>query len=800
MDQRIRKAAVIGAGVMGAGIAAHLANVGIPTYLLDIVPRELTKEEEKAGLTLNDPKVRNRLVINAKAALLKAKPAPLYQANDADLITIGNMEDNLNYLADADWIIEVVVENLEIKKNIFETIENHRKKGSIVSSNTSGVSINEMVAERSDEFKGHFLGTHFFNPPRYMKLLEIIPSNFTKPEILTYITDFSEKVLGKGVVLAKDTPNFIANRIGTYGLMVILHGMVAMGLRVDEVDEITGPLMGRPKSASFRTLDMVGLDTFVHVANNVMEKSVDEDEKTTFTMPKFVLEMVERGLIGDKNKQGFYKKIETDKGKEILVFDYTKMEYVPKVKIKSATIEMAKQSKVLKEKLRTLVSGKDDVSLFAWNSLKKVLLYSADKLGEISDDIVNIDNAMKWGFNWEMGPFELWDAIGLEKSVTRMKEEGDIIPDHVTKLLESGKTSFYNKQDGKGFYFSIKGKDEEIYQRKEIINLKDLKEQNKLIKGNAGASLIDIGNEVALLEFHSPNNAIATDILSMINYSVEEVTNNYRGLVIGNQGKNFSVGANLMLILMEAQDENWDELDYMIRMFQNASMQLKYMNKPVVAAPFNMTLGGGTEIVFGADLVQASAETYMGLVEVGVGVIPGGGGTKELLFRNLEAIPEDVSTDIQPFINNTFETIAMAKTSTSAREAQNIGYLRKSDRISVNRDFQLYDAKQAVIALDLMGYQPPKSKKVKVVGENGLATLRLGIYTFFKGGKISAHDKKIAEKLAFVLSGGNVPANTLVTEQYILDLEREAFLSLVTEPKTQERMQYMLTNGKPLRN
>ena len=800
MEQRIKKAAVIGAGVMGAGIAAHLANVGIPTYLLDIVPRELTKEEEKAGLTLNDPQVRNRLTINAKAALLKAKPSPLYQAKDADLITIGNMEDNLNYLADSDWIIEVVVENLKIKKIVFETIENHRKKGSIVSSNTSGVSINEMVAERSDEFKAHFLGTHFFNPPRYMKLLEIIPSSYTKPEILTYITDFSEKVLGKGVVLAKDTPNFIANRIGTYGLMVILHEMVKMGLRVDEVDEITGPLMGRPKSASFRTLDMVGLDTFVHVANNVIEKSNDDGEKATFTMPKFVHEMVEKGLIGDKNKQGFYKKVVTEKGKEILVLDYTKMEYVPRAKIKSATIEMAKQGKGLKEKLKTLISGKDDVSLFAWNSLKKVLLYSADKLGEISDDIVNIDNAMKWGFNWELGPFELWDTIGLEKTVARMKEEGDIIPSYVTKLLESGKTSFYNKQDAKGFYFSIEGKDEEIFQRKEIINLKDLKEQNKLIKGNAGASLIDIGNEVALLEFHSPNNAIATDIISMINYSVEEVSNNYRGLVIGNQGKNFSVGANLMLILMEAQDENWDELDYMVKMFQNASMQLKYMNKPVVAAPFNMTLGGGTEIVFGADLVQASAETYMGLVEVGVGVIPGGGGTKELLFRNLEAIPEDVNIDTQAFVNRTFETIAMAKVATSAREAQNMGYLRKTDRVSINRDFQLYDAKQAVLALDLMGYQPPRQKKVKVVGETGFATLRLGIYNFFKGGMISAHDQKIAEKLAFVLSGGNVPANTQVTEQYILDLEREAFLSLVTEPKTQERMQYMLTKGKPLRN
>lgn len=800
MEQRIRKAAVIGAGVMGAGIAAHLANVGIPTYLLDIVPKQLTPDEEKKGLTLQDAAVRNRLVINAKNALLKAKPAPLYQTSDAELITIGNMEDNLAYLSEADWIIEVVVENINVKKIVFETIEKYRKPEAIVSSNTSGVSINEMVEGRSDEFKAHFLGTHFFNPPRYMKLLEIIPAKDTKPEVLKYIIDFSEKVLGKGVVLAKDTPNFIANRIGTYGLMVTLHEMVKMGLRVDEVDEITGPLMGRPKSASYRTLDMVGLDTFVHVANNVIEKSNNEEEKATFTMPSFVHEMVSKGWIGDKNKQGFYKKVVTEAGKEILVLDYKTLEYVPKAKIKSATVEMAKQGKGLKEKLKTLINGKDDAGVFAWNSLKKVLIYSANNLGEIADDIVNIDNAMKWGFNWELGPFEIWDAIGLEKSVARMKEEGEVIPPYVTKLLESGKTSFYSKEEIKRFYVAVNGSNEEIEQRKEIINLKDLKEQNKVIKANAGSSLIDIGDDVALLEFHSPNNAIATDIITMVNYSVEEVSKNYRGLVIGNQGKNFSVGANLMLILMEAQDENWDELDYMVKMFQNASMQLKYMNKPVVAAPFNMTLGGGSEITFGADLVQASAETYMGLVEVGVGVIPGGGGTKEMLYRNLEGIPDDLNVDLQPYVNRAFETIAMAKVSMSGREAQNLGYLRKTDKISINRDFQLYDAKNSVLALASMSYQAPRSKKIRVVGETGLATLRLGIYNFFKGGMITAHDKKIAEKLAFVLAGGNVPANTLVTEQYLLDLEREAFLSLVTEPKTQERMQYMLTKGKPLRN
>ncbi|OEF96927.1 3-hydroxyacyl-CoA dehydrogenase [Vulcanibacillus modesticaldus] len=800
MKRKIKKAAVIGSGVMGAGIAAHLANVGIPTYMLDIVPNKLTPEEEKRGLKLEDDVVRNRIAANAKKALVKAKPAPLYRKEDADLITIGNLEDHLHYLSEADWIIEVVIENLEIKKKLFETVEKYRKPGSIVSSNTSGVSINEMIAGRSEEFKRHFLGTHFFNPPRYMKLLEIIPAKETDPEILEFMMEFGEKVLGKGVVLAKDTPNFIANRIGTYGLMVTIHEMEKMGLRVDEVDTITGPLMGRPKSASFRTLDMVGLDTFVHVANNVVNNTDDEKEKATFMMPSFVHEMVDKGLIGDKNRQGFYKKVKTDKGKEILVLDYKTMEYVPKIKLKSPSIEMAKQGKTLKDKLKTLIYGKDNASIFAWNTLKKVLLYSANKLGEISDDIVNIDNAMKWGFNWELGPFEIWDAIGVEKSVVRMKEEGEDIPEFVTKLLENGKKSFYEKVETKKFYFSIKGENEEIVPNQQIINIDELREQNRVIFSNAGASLIDMGDDVALLDFHSPNSAIGLDFMQMVDKSVEEVSKNYRGLVIGSQSKNFCVGANLMLILMEAEDENWDELNLIVKMFQNASMKLKYMDKPVVAAPYAMTLGGGTEITFGADLVQAAAETYMGLVEVGVGLIPAGGGTKELLYRNLEGIPDDMKIDLQPFVNRAFETIAMAKVSTSAREAQNLGYLRKTDRISVNKDHQLYEAKKAVLALDSMGYQAPRSKKIRVVGETGYNTLRLGTYTFRESGYISEHDQKIAEKLAFILSGGNVPANTMVTEQYLLDLEREAFLSLLGEPKTQQRMQHMLLKGKPLRN
>ncbi len=800
MEKKIKKAAVIGAGVMGAGIAAHLANVGITTFLLDIVPRELTSEEMAKGLTLQDTVVKNRFAVMGKDKILKSKPAALYQNADAELIITGNMEDHLHYLKEADWIIEVVTENLKIKKIVLETIEKNRKPGSIVSSNTSGVSINKMVEERSEEFKKHFLGTHFFNPPRYMKLLEIIPSLDTDQEVIDFMVRFSERVLGKGVVIAKDTPNFIANRIGTFGLMVTIHEMEKMGMRVDDVDSITGPLMGRPKSASFRTLDMVGLDTFVHVANNMVENSNDEEEKNIFRVPSYLLEMVEKGWIGDKNKQGFYKKMKTATGTEILVLDYHTLDYVPKEKIKSASVEMAKQGKTLKDKLKTLIYGKDQASLFAWSTLKKVLLYSADKLGEIADDVVNIDNAMKWGFNWELGPFEIWDEIGVAKSVARMEEEGERIPDYVKKMLSSGKERFYDKQESKKVYLQLTGEYQALQQDPRIITLADLKEQKRIIKSNAGASLIDIGDGVALLEFHSPNNAIALDIVSMINSSIEEVSKNYRGLVIGNQGKNFSVGANLMMILMEAQDENWDEIEMIVRMFQDSAMKLKYLDKPVVAAPFAMTLGGGAEMVFPADQVQAAAETYMGLVEVGVGLIPGGGGTKEILLRNIEGISKDVKIDLQPLVNRAFETIAMAKVSTSAKEAKELGYLRKQDRISVNKDYQLYDAKQAVLSMDQLGYQPPRPEKIRVVGETGYNTLRLGAYTFKVSGMISEHDLKIAEKLAFVLSGGNIPANTLVTEQYLLDLEREAFLSLVAEPKSQARMQHMLTKGKPLRN
>ena len=802
MERKIRKAAVLGSGVMGAGIAAHLANVGIPVDLLDIVPRELTEEETKKGLTLADAAVRNRLAQAGKNRLLKEKPAPLYDNKYLDRITVGNFEDHLSRLADADWIIEVVVEKLEVKRNVLAMVEQFRKPGSIISSNTSGVSINEMCDGRTEEFRKHFLGTHFFNPPRYLKLLEIIPGRDTDPAVVDFMMSFGEHVLGKGTVLCKDTPNFIANRIGVYGLQVSIYEMINLGLGADEVDGLTGPVIGRPKSATFRTLDVVGLDTYIHVADNIRSKSQDEAEKAVFEIPHFVRKMAEKGLIGQKAGQGFFKQIKTAQGKEILVLDVQTLDYRPRVKANFPSLDAAKTAKTLPDRLKTLISGQDKGSRFVWNVLKKVLLYAADKAHEIADDILAVDQAMKWGFGWELGPFETWDAIGVEQSVARMRAEGEKIPALVEELLAAGKTSFYQKQDGRLAVFSIGGRYKDVESKPERINLAALKEQGKLIRKNAGAALVDLGDGVACLEFTSPNNALGHDVLQMAAFAAEEVQKNFLGLVIGNQGKNFCVGLNLAMALMEAQDENWLELDLLISHFHETARALRGMHRPVVAAPFGMTLGGGVEVTFLADRVQASAETYMGLVEVGVGLLPGGGGTKEMLFRAMENVPEGgtVPVDPFPFVARAFETIAMAKVSTSGQDAIHLGYLRPTDRISVNPDHLLYDAKQLVLAMDREGYTPPAPRKIRVIGESGYATLRQNLFAMKKSGYISDHDERIGSKIAYVMSGGNLPAGTEVTEDYILQLEKQAFLDLIKTPQTQQRMQYMLTNNKPLRN
>ncbi|WP_099361699.1 3-hydroxyacyl-CoA dehydrogenase/enoyl-CoA hydratase family protein [Fredinandcohnia onubensis] len=794
MIQSIKRAAVLGSGVMGSGIAAHLANIGIPTLLLDIVPRELLEVEKKKGFTLEDKQVRNRLSDSAVQKLLKQKPAPLTSKENIALITTGNFEDDMAKLSEVDWIIEVVVENLEIKKKVFSQIDNVRKPGSIVSSNTSGISVEAMAEGRSEDFQKHFLGTHFFNPPRYLKLLEVIPTKNTSPEVLSFMKSFGEDVLGKGVVEAKDTPNFIANRIGTYGLLVTVREMLKGGYSIGEVDSVTGPMIGRPKSATFRTLDVVGLDTFIHVANNVYEQ-VDGAEKEVFDVPDFMKAMLEKGWLGSKSGQGFFLK----KGKEILELNPETLHYQERKKLQTPVTASIKQVKGTANKLKTLLYAEDRAGKLLWNITSPALIYSATLLGEIADDIVAIDEAMKWGFGWQLGPFETWDAIGLEKSVKKMEAEGAEVPAWIKEMLANGHTSFYKKENGSISYYQ-NGEYKAVKVNPKNINIKTLKETNGVIKKNSGASLIDLGDDVALLEFTSPNNAIGFDIIQMINYSIDEIAKNYKGLVIGNQAKNFCVGANLAMILMEAQDDNFYDIELVVRQFQQAMMNIKYSEKPAVVAPFGMTLGGGAEICLPAAKVQASSETYMGLVEVGVGVIPGGGGNKELYINHLQGMPAGVELNLQNVANKVFETIAMAKVSTSADEARTNNFLTKEDGISFNGDHLIHDAKQSVLALSAQGYKAPVRKKVPVVGESGYATLLLGAQAMKYSGYISDHDLKIAKKLAWVLAGGNVPYGTEVDEQYLLDLEREAFLSLVGEPKTQARMQHMLVKGKPLRN
>lgn len=799
MTYTIEKAAVIGSGVMGSAIAALLANVGIPVYLYDLVPNQLTEEEKRKGLSLASPEVRYRIVAQNRLKLLKLKPAPLYTQDRLELITPCNLEDDLEKLAQVDWIVEAIVENLEAKRALLAKIEACRGKTTIVSSNTSGISLKKMVAGRSASFARHFLGTHFFNPPRYLKLVELIPTSHTLPEVTSFMHDFLEKVLGKGVVLARDTPNFIANRIGVYGLMVTLEAMQQGGYTIGEVDSVTGPALGRPKSATFGTLDMVGLDTFLHVAEHMYEQVEEEKEKAAFIIPGFLKEMVERNWLGQKTGQGFYKRIKGARGTDTLELDLNTWEYRPVQGLKSASLERSKGTPDLAKTLPSLIYAEDRAGRLAWQVTKRVLLYSASRLEEIADDLVSIDRAMKWGFGWELGPFEIWDLIGVERSLARMKAEGEPIPSWVEEMLAQGKDSFYQQKAGKRLYFSM-GVYHKLETRSEEIDLASLKEEGKVIKGNSGASLIDLGDGVACLEFHSPKQAIGADILKMIQESIREVEKNYLGLVIGHQGKHFCVGANLLFILLAAQEGNWLEIDLMVRTFQQSMQAIRYSKKPVVAAPFGLTLGGGTELCLVAAGLQAASESYMGLVEVGVGLIPGGGGNKELLMRLSEALPQEVKLDEQQLVNFAFETIAQAKVSTGAEDARKYYFLRPQDRVSINQSFQLYEAKQQVLALAKAGYRPPRPRRLKVVGSPGKALLELGIYHLKLSGKISEHDYKIGSKLAHVLCGGDLPAGTEVDEQYLLDLEREAFVSLAGEPLSQARMIHMLRTGKPLRN
>ncbi len=787
----VKKAAVLGAGTMGAQIAAHLANARIPTLLLDIVPRD-------------DADDRNKIARGGFEAAKKAKPAAFFTSKLASLVTVGNFEDDLAKLKDCDLIIEAVVENLEIKRSLYEKVEQHRRPGSIVASNTSGIPLKLLAEGRSEDFRAHFLGMHFFNPPRYMHLVEIIRTEWTKPEVSCLMFGFLDERLGKGVVIAKDRPNFIANRIGTYGALVTIRTMVDDGYSIEEVDKITGPASGRPKTATFRTFDLVGLDVFAHVVKNLHENLPDDPEREMFAMPEFVTKMIERGLLGNKTKAGFYqrKKGEGDK-REIWTLDTATLDYRAAQKVKLPSLDMAKNIEDTRERVKTLVWSKDRVGAFLWKTISRTLCYAAERIPEIADTVVEVDRAMRWGFNWELGPFEIWDAIGVEKSVARLKEEGRSVPANVQAMVDAGVKSFYKKKDGQQFFYDF---DSEEYRPLAdppgTIILKSLKDRTEVIKKNSGASLIDLGDGVACLEFHSKMNSIGGDTLEMLKLAIGETEKNFLGLVVGNQGVNFSVGANLMLMLMEAQDENWEELDLIGRYFQSSVMSLRYSAKPVVVAPFQMVFGGGCEMVLHADRVRASAETYIGLVEVGVGIIPAGCGTKEMLVRAMDSIPADLKdADPFPFVKRAFETIALAKVATSAEEARDLGFLSDDDSISMNADRLIADAKKQVLALAASGYvQPQQRTDILALGNPALATLKLGVHLMKRAGYISEHDALIGEKLARILTGGDLNHATKVSEQYLLDLEREAFLSLIGTRKTQDRIAHMLKTGKPLRN
>ena len=810
MNRVIKKCAVIGAGVMGATIAAQLANVGIETTLLDIVLPELTDNDKKKGLAKDSKEFRNKLAQNGLENTLKSRPASFYIPEYAKLITIGNLEDDRGLLGDVDWIIEVVVERLDIKKSVFEILETVVKPGTIISSNTSGIPAKAMCEGRSENFRKNFAITHFFNPPRYMKLLEVVPGPDTLPEVIETLAETCEKVIGKGIVYAKDTPNFVANRIGTYGMFYGIKAMMDLGLTIEAIDKLTGPVVGHPKSASFRTADLVGLDTLLHVADNVYQGAPDDEKREMFQPPDFVKKMIENNLLGEKSGQGFYKKGKDSEGKKVILsLDYTTMEYSPQEKVRLASLEAAKNISGTAQKIKSLYSAKDAAGQFTFTTLTETLIYSANRIPEIADDIVNVDNAMKWGFAWKMGPFEIWDAIGVGKSVAKMKEAGYQIPTWVQEMLDSGKESFYKRETGKLYFYDLPSKDyKEVSVKPEIILLPSLKDREKKVAGNKGASLIDIGDGVACLEFHAKMNAMGDDIISMIMKSADIVSKDFQGLVIANHADNFSAGANLPLVLFTAQEEEWDDLDWMIKHFQDSFMKLKYLDKPVVAAPAGMALGGGCEICMASDRVRFAAETYMGLVEVGVGLIPAGGGCKELLIRNTGNLFEvqkggiyPKQIELMPFVARAFETIAMAKVATSGPEAIKLGYLKSTDKMTANRDYLIEDAKNTVLAMNMEGYKTQRPlDEIRVAGENTFAMIKLGLWTMHESGFITEHDVTVSTKVGYVLCGGNVLEYTKVSEQYLLDLEREAFLSLCGDPKTQERIQHMLNTGKPLRN
>ena len=799
MKRSIRRVAILGSGVMGSAIACHFANIGCQTLLLDIPPKELTEEEKAKGLTLESKAVRNRIVQTSFDRSIKSNPAPLYHKKFASRITLGNFTDDLQKIKDCDWTIEVVIENLEIKKKVYEEVEKFRKPGTLITSNTSGIPIHLMTEGRTDDFKKHFCGTHFFNPPRYLRLLEIIPTEFTDPEIVDFLMNYGDLFLGKTTVLCKDTPAFIANRVGVYGIMKVLDSMTKLGLNVDEVDKLTGPVIGRPKSATFRTTDLVGLDTMVKVAGDLNRGLPNDEERERFVAPEPILKMEKQKWLGDKTGQGFYKKTKNAKGEtEILTLDLKSLEYGPKAKAKFATLEGTKAVDNLRQRLPVLLAGQDKAGEFYRDSFYSLFSYVSYRIPEIADELYKIDDAVCAGFGWELGPFETWDAVNVEKTVREMESAGKKPNQWVYDMLAAGNKSFYKTENGKRKFYDIPSKTYKLIPGKaDFVILENLKE--KIVWQNAESKIIDLGDGVLNFGWHSKSFTLGTPVIEGLNRAIDLTEKDHRGLVIGHQGADFSLGANLGLVFMYAIEQEYDEIDFMVRQFQNSVMRIRYSSIPVVVCPQGRTLGGGCEMTMHADVAQAAAETYIGLVEVGVGLIPAGGGTKEFAKRVSDSFQEgDVELNA---VQNAFMNIATAKVATSAEEAREMRILRKFDRISINKDRQLSDAKSAVLELADAGYTMPlRANNIKVQGRSGLALFTAGVYGMRLGNYISDHDQKIALKIANVMCGGDLTSPQEVSEQYLLDLEREAFVSLTGEKKTLERIQSILTGGKPLRN
>ena len=794
INRHINKVAVVGSGIMGSRIACHFANIGVEVLLLDIVPLDLTEEQ------LKDKKFRNSIVNDALKSTIKSKPSPIYSKEFINRVTTGNLDDDLHRISGVDWIIEVVVERLDIKKQVFEKIEKFRTKGTLISSNTSGIPIESMIDGRSDDFKAHFCGTHFFNPPRYLKLLEIIATTKTDTEVTDFLMNYGDKFLGKDMVLCKDTPAFIANRIGVANIMSLFHLVNELDLTVEEVDSLSGPIIGRPKSATFRTCDLVGLDTLIHVANGVHENCPDDEMRGNFELPDFINKMSENKWLGDKTKKGFYKKSKDEKGKIIIeALNLKTLEYAPKQRVKFATIAAAKQEDDLLKRLKILVKGKDKAGEFYRKSFYSSFAYVSHRIPEITDDLYKIDRALCAGFGWEFGPFQMWDALNVEKTLSKMEEAGYKAADWVYEMVKSGATSFYSTENGTLNYYNIPTKaNEKVAGIENFIVLDHIRENNTIWK-NSGCNLTDIGDGIVNLEWRTKMNSIGGEVLEGIQKAIEIAEKNHKGLVIANQGTNFSVGANIAMIFMMAIEQEYEEIDFAVRTFQNTTGRIRNSSIPVVVATHGMTLGGGCEIALHADHVQASAETYIGLVEMGVGVIPGGGGTKEMARRASKAY---FSGDIElPTLKERYLNIGMAKVATSAQEAKELDLLLNNrDKVTVGFNNLITDAKAVALNLSNQGYTQPVPEKIKALGKQGLGMFMVGAHSMHAAGYITEHEKLMSEKLAYAICGGDLSAPTLVSEQYLLDLEREAFLSLCGERKTLERIEHMLKKGKPLRN